>query len=158
IGSYNVLFINLLGELFMKDEVSNPFVEIKKILKVYEDKNIHATFVDFHAETTSEKMAFGYSVDGKVSCVFGTHTHIPTADERILPHGTGYVTDVGFCGPLDSVIGVQIDPAIHNFTHHTKARAGIVESGAKFLNALHVRIDTQTGTCTHIQRISKMYN
>ena len=112
-----VLVVNLLGTLFMKKEgITNPFCKIDEILSKYKlGIDVDVIFVDFHAETTSEKMAFANYVDGRVSAVIGTHTHIPTADAHILPSGTGYQTDAGMCGCYDSSIGMNKYVSIDRF-------------------------------------------
>lgn len=156
IGSHNILIINLLGQLFMKSSYANPFTTLDGILKQFKDIPLSACIVDFHAETTAEKAALAHYADGRVSLVFGTHTHVPTADARIMPHGTGFITDIGFNGPLNSIIGIQPENAIYNFTHTTKRKTSIVESGTGYLNALFVTIDTTTAQCTHIEHISRI--
>ncbi|MDF2685898.1 MAG: ymdB [Clostridia bacterium] len=105
--------INLMGQVEM-DPVDNPFHTADKLLS--QMKDCKYIFVDFHAEATSEKKAMGYYLDGRVTGVFGTHTHIQTADEQILPQGTAYITDVGMTGPQDSVLGVKKELAIQRFT------------------------------------------
>ncbi|MDR2007667.1 MAG: TIGR00282 family metallophosphoesterase [Alphaproteobacteria bacterium] len=113
-----ILVINLLGKLFMhsKLETTDPFAHINTFLEEYKlTEDIDAIIVDFHAETTSEKNAMGFFLDGKVSAVLGTHTHMPTADARILPNDTGFQTDVGMCGDYNSVIGMSIESALSTF-------------------------------------------
>jgi len=104
VGTKKLLVVNLLGRVFMKEDMDCPFRKIDEILKKYSKENLSGIFVDFHAEVTSENVAFGFYVDGRVSAVVGTHTHIPTADNKILPQGTAYVTDVGMVGARDSVL------------------------------------------------------
>lgn len=111
LGFTQILVINLLGTTFM-DPVENPFLCVEKIL---EKEHAPIIFVDFHAEATSEKRAMGFFLDGKVTGVFGTHTHVQTADAQILPKGTAYITDAGMTGPIHSVIGVQPEPIIERF-------------------------------------------
>ncbi|MDR0580934.1 MAG: TIGR00282 family metallophosphoesterase, partial [Holosporaceae bacterium] len=107
-GGQKVVVIHLIGQLNMPIIGGNPFCYMDKLLSKYQiNRNVHAIIVDFHAETTSEKNALGCYLDGRVSVVIGTHTHIPTADERILEYGTAYQTDVGMCGDYNSVIGMQ---------------------------------------------------
>jgi metallophosphoesterase (TIGR00282 family) len=159
VDGMNILLINMLGRLFMRKEFmhtgyANPFKEIDTILKGFSGDNIHATLVDFHAETTSEKAAFAHYLDGKVSLVYGTHTHVQTADERILPNGTGFISDLGFNGPLDSVIGIGIPEAVHNFKSSTPKKTHVVEHGRKQISALYVEINPKTARATHIQRIN----
>lgn len=102
-----VLLVNLLGNVFTRCNTACPFRCIENILKQFSDESLEAIFVDFHAEVTSEKRAMGFFLDGKVSAMVGTHTHVPTADAQILPKGTAYVTDIGMVGAKDSVIGVK---------------------------------------------------
>lgn len=112
IGSTKVVVANLMGRVFMKEGMDDPFRAVDEIIKQHKDSLI---IIDFHAEATSEKRAFGFYVDGKVSAVVGTHTHVPTADAQILPEGTAYITDVGFCGPHQSVLGVDKEIIINQF-------------------------------------------
>src|SRR6185295_7267385 len=107
----------------------------------------------FHAEATSEKVAMGWHLDGKVTAVVGTHTHVQTADERILPKGTAYLTDVGMTGPHDSIIGVEIEPALGKFLNALPARFETA-TGNPRLNAVIVEADAQSGRATHIARLS----
>lgn len=107
-----LLICNLMGRVFMGELLDCPFKAIDDIL---ETEDFDISFLDFHAEATSEKVAMGHHVDGRVNMVVGTHTHIQTADEKILPGGTGYITDVGMCGPYDSVIGVKKEDIVHRF-------------------------------------------
>ncbi len=109
----DLLVINLQGMLSLP-EIQNPFVYIDNLLaEIQTPRDI--TVVDFHAEATSEKQAMGYHLDGRVSLLFGTHTHVPTADEQILQNGTAYITDIGMCGPSYSILGKAVGPALHNF-------------------------------------------
>jgi hypothetical protein len=110
-------------------------------------------FVDFHAEATSEKMAMGWHLDGKVAAVVGTHTHVQTADERILPKGTAYLTDVGMTGPHDSVIGVEIEAALGRFLSGMPARFETASANPR-LNAVVVDADERSGLATSIDRLS----
>lgn len=112
--------------------------------------------VDFHAEATSEKMAFGWFMDGKVSAVIGTHTHIQTSDERILPQGTGYITDVGMTGPRDSVLGVDKEVVIQKFLTQMPVRFEVTEGVAQF-DALLLEIDETTGKTITIERLKDYY-
>ena len=112
----DILVVHLAGQKYMHENADNPFDAIDSVLNEYRlGKNIDAILVDFHAETTSEKVAFGHYVDGRVSFVFGTHTHIPTADLKILPNGTAYITDLGMTGDYDSVISMEKSSAIGTF-------------------------------------------
>jgi metallophosphoesterase (TIGR00282 family) len=111
----SILIINLMGRTFLNDRLDDPFRKIDEILAEYEGKDIQATFVDFHAEATSEKLAFAFYVDGRVDAVVGTHTHVPTSDTMVLPKGTLYVTDAGMNGNIDSVLGVKKEIIINLF-------------------------------------------
>lgn len=143
--------VNLQGRTFMYS-IDCPFkrglTEVRKMQK--ETKII---IVDFHAEATAEKTAMGWYLDGKVSAVIGTHTHVPTADERILPDGTAYITDVGMTGPFDSVIGMKKEVAIKRFLHQTPARFKMAEGNLKFC-AVEISIECETGKATNIKRIN----
>ncbi len=110
-------------------------------------------FVDFHAEATSEKMAMGWHLDGKVTAVVGTHTHVQTADERILPKGTAYLTDVGMTGPHDSIIGVEVEPALNRFRTALPQKFETATANPR-LHAVIVEADEQTGRAVDIERLS----
>ena len=109
-----IAVINLIGRTDMNILSENPFLKVSEILEEIKDKS-DIIIIDFHAEATAEKIAMGYYLDGKVSAVFGTHTHVQTADEKILKAGTGYITDVGMTGPKDSVIGMDIEASLKRF-------------------------------------------
>lgn len=116
----DVLIGSFMGQVFMEkqfhDPISSPFVEVENWLAQNDPKKYAAVLIDFHAEATSEKVAFGYFLDGRVSAVLGTHTHIPTADAKVLPGGTAYITDVGMCGAAGSVLGVKKELSLERFT------------------------------------------
>lgn len=149
-GSSKIGIINLCGRIYL-DTVKCPFktalMEIEKL-----KSNTNIIFVDFHAEATSEKIAMGWYLDGKVSAVFGTHTHVQTADERILPNGTGFITDIGMTGPYNSVLGIDKDVIIRRFTTDEHAKFAIPE-GDMQLNGAWFEIDNKTGKCINIERI-----
>ena len=149
-GRYRVAVINMLGTAFM-EPLGNPFTEIDKAL--CEAEGCKIVIIDFHAEATGEKKALGYYVDGRVSAVVGTHTHIPTADEQILPSGTAYITDVGMCGPVDSVLGVEPDIAIKKFKTNLPVRFESAESDIA-LNGVIINIDEKTGKASSIERVN----
>lgn len=141
--------INLAGQLFMSS-FNNPFQVLDQILlKVATETDF--ILVDFHAEATSEKIAMGWYADGRVSVVVGTHTHVQTADERILPQGTAYITDVGMTGPHDSVLGIQTELVLKNFTTMLPAKFQVAETNIK-LCGVTVQIDDQTGLAISIDR------
>jgi metallophosphoesterase (TIGR00282 family) len=143
-----VAVVNLLGRVFIGD-FDNPFHAIAKLLAELEPKII---MVDFHAEATSEKMAMGRYLDGRVSAVLGTHTHVGTTDAQILPGGTAYVSDIGMTGPLDSVIGDDADAAIQRFLTNLPHRLS-VGKGKIALNGILVEVDDNTGKALSIERI-----
>ena len=147
----SVAVINVMGRIFM-NPLDNPFEIVAREIQVArEESNI--IFVDFHAEATSEKLAMGWHLDGHVAAVVGTHTHVQTADERLLPKGTAYITDVGMTGPHDSIIGVQTGPVIKRFLDGMPTRFETA-SGNPRLNAVIVTASTDTGLATDISRIS----
>jgi 2',3'-cyclic-nucleotide 2'-phosphodiesterase len=145
--------ISALGRTFMNYPVENPFSTIEaEIQKLKKETN--CIFVDFHCEATAEKKAMGFFLDGKVSVMVGTHTHVQTADEMILAGGTGYITDVGFCGGHDSVIGTQKEAVLKKF-HSLIPQRFQVESADPQLDGVWVKLDPATGKCLEIHRIQK---
>ena len=143
--------INAMGRVFLAN-IDDPFMGVlSEIDKVRQRARI--IFVDFHAEATSEKVAMGWHLDGKVTAVVGTHTHVQTADERILPKGTAFLTDAGMTGPHDSIIGVEVQPALSRFLNGMPARFETA-SGNPRLNGVIVEADETTGLATDIERIS----
>jgi len=153
VGKMSLLMVNLNGQVFIEEKFSSPFIVIDTILAQYQGTDIAGIFVDLHAEATSEKVAFGWHVDGKVSAVIGTHTHIPTADETILPKGTAYITDAGMVGLKESVIGVDKDIILNNFTNTETTAHDIPDHGMCVVNAVLVSIDPATRHATDIRRI-----
>ncbi|MBU1151443.1 TIGR00282 family metallophosphoesterase [Patescibacteria group bacterium] len=151
-----VLVINLIGRVFMKKHYDCPFKAVDKILQETANEDLAAIFVDFHAEATSEKYAMGFYLDGRVSAVIGTHTHVPTADLRILEGGTAFMADVGMTGSLDSVIGVNKDIIINSFLTQLPVKHQIETNGQMVFNAVIVEIDDKTQkalTVSHLQEI-----
>ena len=149
-----VLVINLMGRVFMPMHLDCPFRTADKILKEYEHENFAAIFVDFHAETTSEKMALGHYLDGRVSAVIGTHTHVPTFDARVLAGGTAFQSDVGFTGPIDSVIGLEKTSIIKNFLTQVPIKHEVAD-GETVFNALKIEIDENTRKAVSVEQIQK---
>ncbi len=143
--------INLMGRVFML-AIDDPFACALKEIEAMRQRT-RVIVVDFHAEATSEKMAMGWHLDGKVTAVVGTHTHVQTADERILPKGTAYLTDVGMTGPHDSIIGVDIEPALGRFLTGMPARFETAVANPR-LNAVIIEAEDLTGRATDIERIS----
>lgn len=148
LGRTNLTVINLMGQEFIDSRVDNPYYCVDKIIKEIDSKII---IVDFHAETTSEKKAMGYYLDSRVSVVFGTHTHVQTADECILSGGTGYITDVGMTGPVDSVLGVKKEIIINRFKTKLPERFDYAD-GDCMLNCVLFDIDEKTGRTVFAQR------
>jgi metallophosphoesterase (TIGR00282 family) len=140
--------VNIMGRVFM-NATNDPFHAMNDILRSIQAKVI---VVDFHAEATSEKVAMGWHLDGRVTAVLGTHTHVPTADERVLPGGTAYQTDVGMSGPYDSVIGVEKDLVLHRFLTGMPGKFEAAKGNPKMCAAL-VTCDPLTGRASAIQRI-----
>lgn len=155
VNGKKLLLINIQGQVFMHDEVDNPFTSINRVLLSHAPKNYDAIFVDFHAEASSEKVAMGWHLDGRASCLVGSHTHIPTADARILPEGLAYITDVGMNGPRDSVIGVEKEPVLHRFLTDEKKGFAYAEEGACDINAVIVDIG-ENRKATEFKLIQKL--
>src|SRR5579859_4138426 len=142
--------VNLQGRVFMASN-DDPFRKADDILSQVKAKII---FVDLHAEATSEKVALGWYLDGRVTAVVGTHTHIPTADERVLPEGTAYITDVGMTGPYDSVIGMEKKAVIEKFLKQTPARFDVARGDVR-LSAVLIDADDTSGRALSIRRIMR---
>ena len=142
--------INIAGQVYMEN-YDNPFHTLDAILPQIQAQT-HFILFDFHAEATAEKSAMGWYADGKVSVVVGTHTHVQTADEQILPQGTAYITDVGMTGPHDSVIGVKKEDVLHRFRTMLPRRYQVA-SGNVILCAVALELDDETGRALSIQRI-----
>ena len=148
-----IAVINLIGRTNLNVLSENPFLKAKSIIeKIQNETDI--IIVDFHAEATAEKIAMGYYLDGKVTAVFGTHTHVQTADETILPKGTGYITDIGMTGPKNSVIGMDVKASIKRFETTLPERYHIAEGETKF-NAVIFEIDDETNNVIKIERIRR---
>jgi metallophosphoesterase (TIGR00282 family) len=144
-----VAVIDLQGRCNMDYTPDNPFLAVEKILKQIDTKLI---FVEVHAEATSEKLAMGYMLDGRISALWGTHTHVPTADAQVLPKGTGYVTDLGMTGPKHSVLGIRPDLSIAKFRGDLTERYRWAEGETK-LEAVLFTVDTETGLCRKAERV-----
>lgn len=144
-----IAVLNLIGRCGMDFGPDNPFLMAEKLLKDIQTKLI---LVDFHAEATSEKLAFGYAFDGQVSAVWGTHTHVPTADDMVLPKGTGFVTDLGMTGPRYSVLGIRPEQSVTVFRGGMNTRFESAQGPCK-LEAVIFTLDTLTGLCTGTERV-----
>lgn len=136
-----VRVVSLMGRVFLSDTLDDPLRAADDLLRMTPDDAI--VLVDFHAEATSEKVAMGWHLDGRVAAVFGTHTHIPTADARILPRGTAFVTDLGMVGPQHSVIGSEVEPVLHRFLTGMPVRLEVAGGPITF-NAVIIEVDRRT--------------
>ncbi|MDA8169630.1 MAG: TIGR00282 family metallophosphoesterase [Nitrospiraceae bacterium] len=150
----SIAVLNLMGRVFMTP-IDCPFRAADTEVRKLKEKTPNI-IVDFHAEATSEKVALGHYLDGRVSAVIGTHTHIQTADERVLPGGTAYITDAGMTGPKESVIGVKKEQIIEKFLYQTPRRFEI-PGGEAILSALIIEIDEKTGLAGSISRLQLTY-
>ena len=150
----DVAVIALLGKVFMRESAYCPFETVEQILKEI-PSSVKNIIVDFHAEATSEKLAMGYFLDGKVTAVLGTHTHVPTADARVLPGGTAVQTDVGMAGAAVSVLGRDVAAVLQKFTIGMPNRLPVVETGAIRVDAAVVTYDYLTGRASAIESISR---
>ncbi len=144
-----VAVVNIIGRTFMGNYVDCPFKAMDKLLP---DLRTPVVIVDFHAEATSEKVAMGRYLDGRVTAMFGTHTHVGTVDSSILPKGTAYVTDIGMVGPMDSIIGDDVDSVLHHFLTALPHRI-TVGKGKSIFNAMLVTVDEDTGKASNVERI-----
>ncbi|MDD6642911.1 MAG: TIGR00282 family metallophosphoesterase [Faecousia sp.] len=144
-----IAVIDLIGRCGMDYTPDNPFLQVERIISRLETKLI---FVELHAEATSEKLAMGWMLDGKVSAVWGTHTHVQTSDERILPHGTGYLTDLGMTGPRDSVLGIRPELSYKKFRGDLTGRYEPAPGPCKLEGCIFT-VDGNTGRCTDIERV-----
>ena len=148
-GRYRVAVVNIIGVTYM-NPAENPFYTLEDILRELDTPMV---VVDFHAEATGEKRAMGFAFDGKISALFGTHTHVQTADEQILPGGTGYITDAGMTGTVDSVLGVKKEIIIPWMRDHLPARFTL-EEGPGALHGVCFTLEEKTGQCIGTDRIS----
>ncbi len=149
-GKVGVLSVQ--GRVFMSQPLENPFAAARAAVDELR-KETPVIFVDMHGEATSEKIAMGRWLDGSVSAVVGTHTHVQTADEMIFPGGTAYLTDAGMCGPLHSIIGSEIDPILHRFASNLPTRNYVAKGDVKVCGCV-IDIDPATGRAHHIERVA----
>lgn len=145
-----VAVISLLGRMYMKPMGDCPFAAVDRVLQ-HIPSDVKTIVVDMHAEATGEKVAMGWHLDGRVSVVFGTHTHVPTADERVLPGGTAYISDIGMTGPYDSVLGRLKDRVISNLISSVPAKFDVAHGDPRMCGIL-VTVDQTTGRATSIER------
>jgi 2',3'-cyclic-nucleotide 2'-phosphodiesterase len=149
-----VAVINLMGQVFM-NQLDSPFTLADALLNGVGEPLPRLRFVDFHCEITSEKNAMGWHLDGRVTAVVGTHTHVPTADAKILPEGTAYISDVGMTGPRDSVIGFRLDTVLPRFLRHLPTRFEVAEGPVSF-NAALIQADRATGRAVSIELVQRL--
>ena len=148
-GRIQIGVMNLIGRCGLDFNAENPFTTADRLLK---NEKALFTLVDFHAEATSEKLALGYYLDGRVSAVWGTHTHVPTADEQIMPKGTGYISDLGMTGPIVSVLGIRPEQSIENFLGGIPGRYQTADGPCK-MQGIIFDLDSTTGLCTGVERV-----
>ncbi len=148
--------INVQGRTFMKLALENPFLAIQvEVEKMRAQTKV--IFVDMHAEATSEKVAMGRFLDGKVSAVVGTHTHVQTSDERILPGGTAFLCDAGMCGPLDSIIGSDVAPILERFLSAMPSPSPVARTPEVQISGAIVSVDAETGHAVSIERVQRRF-
>ena len=146
-----IAVMNLMGRVDLNILTENPFIMAKEMIDELQGK-VDMIFIDFHAEATAEKIAMGRFLDGKITALWGTHTHVQTADEQILPNGTAYITDLGMTGPKDSVIGMDISASLKRFETTLPEKYKLAE-GECILNAVEFEIDDETNKVTEVKRI-----
>jgi metallophosphoesterase (TIGR00282 family) len=156
VGDKKVLVINLIGRVGMHEQYDDPFRAADEIIAEFAGDKPNAIFVDFHAETTSEKVCFGLYMDGRASAVVGTHTHVPTADAEILPGGTAYLTDVGMVGGQYTSLGVIADGPLSRFLDGLPKSWEYPEAGKCWVNGVVIDIDDTNGKATKIQQIREL--
>jgi len=151
-----VAVIQAQGRSFIQPPLENPFLAVEEEVQKLRDEGVGVIVLDFHAETTSEKIAMGRMLDGTVSLVVGTHTHVQTADETIFPGGTGYLTDAGMCGPEVSVLGRCVESVVWRFRSGMPTRFPIAKGAVKLCGVI-IEADSATGRCTSIERFAENY-
>jgi len=149
---YDIGVINVQGRVFMRENLDCPFRTVESLLTYLKDKT-RLVFIDFHAETTSEKIALAYFCDGKISGLVGTHTHVQTADEQILPAGTGYITDLGMVGSLHSLLGMKKEGIIQHFITQMPIKFTVETNSPVVLSGVWMDVDTTTGKTIAIERV-----
>lgn len=150
----SIAVVSLLGRVFMQ-AVDCPFKKAEMIVEKIKDE-ADVIVLDFHAEATSEKIAMGWLLDGKVSLITGSHTHVQTADEKVLPNGTAYISDLGMTGPFKSVLGREIEPILRRFKTQMPVRMPVAKEDLR-INGVITEIDTKTGKALSIKRVERKY-
>ena len=156
IGDYKIRVTNILGQAYMSEEVNSPYDAINEIIDKEECADIH--IIDFHAEATGEKQSLAWALDGKVSAIIGTHTHVQTRDARILPQGTAIMCDVGMCGPYNSVIGTKRELVIKKIWLKERVVFDVDDKDDSLFNAVILEIDENSGRCEKILPIYMVVN
>ena len=152
----DVLVMNAIGRVFMAPNVDDPFRAVDAILDSLADRAPQVKIVDWHAEATSEKIAIGWHLDGRVSAVVGSHTHVPTADARVLPKGTAHVTDTGMVGPRDSVLGVDAAIIVRRYVDGMPHRFEVASGPVQF-NSVLIDVDEKSGLARSIARVDRLF-
>ena len=150
VNGWRVLCINVSGRVYL-DPLASPFDTVDRILE-REDGRYDVALLDIHAEATSEKLAIGRYFDGRIQVLFGTHTHVPTADEQTLPHGSGYITDLGMCGPTDGILGTDADAVIHRFRTLMPTRFSVASGDVKAQGVIF-DVDESAGKVRSVKRV-----
>ena len=145
----NIRVTNLLGSVFINEQVNNPYYSMLEIMD-NEEEHINIDIIDFHGEATAEKMSFARAFDGKVSAILGTHTHVQTNDARILPNGTAFISDVGMCGEYDSVLGFEVNSVVDKMVYGKNGKFQLDEDGKGLFSAVVIDIDEITGLARNI--------
>ncbi|MBU4143040.1 YmdB family metallophosphoesterase [Patescibacteria group bacterium] len=163
VGSRRVLLVNMIGRVFMRHDFDDPFVKISELLDDYSlagqeqgSKAVNAIILDFHAEATSEKAALAWFLDGQVSAMLGTHTHVPTADEKILPQGSAFISDVGMVGVMDSVLGADKEVVIKRFLTQRLFKMAPASGSNVEVNGVLLTLDDKTGLAQNITRVRRI--
>lgn len=152
-----IAVLNLQGRVFMPEGLDSPFQVADSILDELEEAPPKAILVDFHTEATSEQAALGWYLDGRVSAVVGTHTHVATADAKILPGGTAFITDLGMTGPVNSIIGSRVEDVLARFLTAMPRRLKVADDpGPIQFNSLYIELDDLTGLAKHVERIDRL--
>jgi hypothetical protein len=151
-----ILVLSIEGQLFTDPNTRSPFETLDRLLAEQADPKPDAVIVDLHAEATAEKEAFGHHADGRVAAVIGTHTHVQTSDDRILPGGTGYLTDVGRCGSYDSVIGFEKNSAVKRYLSGVHGKYELEKTGKAEVDGVAIHIDLDTGRAVGLDRIREI--
>jgi 2',3'-cyclic-nucleotide 2'-phosphodiesterase len=153
-AGHEVAVVNAMGRVFM-NQLDSPFTRLDELLDSAAEPLPPVRILDFHCEITSEKNAMGWYLDGRVSGVVGTHTHVPTADARVLPGGTAYISDIGMTGPRDSIIGFSLESVLPRFTRHLPTRFQVAD-GPVSLNAVVITADVATGRASGIEQVQRL--